>query len=152
MKTLPPILIVTDRGHFIAYQLNSDFKPQKIDETKFAEGNEKLSEQVTDRAGGFPNGGSKGQGNSAAERMTLVAELEMRCFRHIAERIISVLEQAHGPWAFAAPSEINGAILDGLPKNLKDRLKLNLTRDLTHTPATQLCDHFLKAREHAEAS
>jgi hypothetical protein len=104
MKTLPPILIVTDCGHFIAYQ------------------------------------------------MTLVAELDVRCFRHIAERIISVIGQFRGTWAFAAPSEINGAILDGLPKGLKDRLKLNLARDLTHTPAIQLCNHFLKTREEAMAS
>ena len=147
MKTLPPLLIVTDRGHFIAYRIYPDGNPEVLDHATFAEGVQKLSEQVTDRAGGFPNGGTEGKGNSAAERMTLVAEMEMRCFRHIGEHITNVLKSHEGPWGFAAPSEINSAILDQLDKTYLTRLKINVPRDLARIPSVEIPQHFMNARQ-----
>jgi hypothetical protein len=114
-----------------------------IDSSEFSEGRQKLSEQLTDKAGAFPAG--NGQATAAAERMTLTAELEMRTFRHIVERITALLREHHPEtWAFAAPSEINGAILDGLDPALRGRLKQNLTRDLTRIPADELVEHFVR--------
>ena len=145
MTKLPPILIVTDRGHFVAYKLLRGSVPAVLDHATFSEGVDKLSEQVTDKAGGFPNGGSAGHGNSAAERMTLVAELEMRCFRHIGDHISKVLEANPGTWGFAAPAEINSAILDQVPKPHLERMTLNLRKDLARVPATDVVDHFVEA-------
>jgi hypothetical protein len=117
-----------------------------VDSTEFAEGQQTLQEQFTDKAGSFPAGGTNGQGNSAPERMSLTAELEMRTFRQAAQRIIALLGE-HRPesWGFAAPSEINGAILDGLPPHLLARLAENLPLDLTRTPADRLLEHFERA-------
>ena len=83
------------------------------------------------------------QGNSAAERMTLVAEEEVRIFRTIAGHLTRLLQE-HGQarWYFAAPSEINGAIIDGLGRDLHARLERNVKSDLTHTPTAELLRHF----------
>lgn len=147
MKTLPPILIATDRGHFIAYRIHGDSHPEVLDSAVFSEATEKLSDQVTDRAGGFPGGGGiGGNGNSAAERPKLVAELEIRCVRHIADHIKEVLNKNSGAWAFAAPPQINGAILEHLPKELEDRLHLNVRKDIARMPVADLTSHFLQAK------
>jgi hypothetical protein len=150
MYTLPPTLIVTDRGHFVAYRLHPDSGPEVIDHATFTEGVEKISEQVTDKEGSFQSGGNgAGKVHASAERLHLQAELEQRCVRQIGERIQSVLTQYGGLWAFAAPSEINGAILEQLPREFVDRLRINLPKDLARIPSHQVPDHFLKARAHA---
>lgn len=147
MKTLPPILIATDRGHFIAYRLHGDSSPEVLDKAVFSEATDKLSEQVTDRAGGFPSrGGLSRNGNSAAERPKLVTELEIRCVRHIADHIQEVLSKNDGAWGFAAPPQINGAILDHLPQELEDRLHLNVRKDIARVPVAELTEHFLQAK------
>lgn len=146
MKT-PSLLFIADRGKLLTYAPNASAeKPtlDLVDRVDLPEGKDRLGEQVTDRAGAFPIAGD-GSATSAAERMTLTAELEMRTFRDIAERIITLVEQRHPEsWAFAAPSEINRAILDGLPAQTKQTLVQNLPLDLTNTPSGQLLDHFHK--------
>ncbi len=142
----PSLVIVTDRGRFLAYSIDRSSHtpvPRLIESMDFVEGHMRLGEQVTDRAGSFPVTGSGGQANSAAERMTLVSELEMRSFRRVVERICAVLHE-HRPesWAFAAPSEINGAILDGLPPAMKNRMDVNVKKDLVRVPPTELMSHL----------
>ena len=102
-----------------------------------------MRELVSDRMGSFPTGGTNGQGNSPAERNTLVAEISMRTVRNLAGRITQLL-QAHHPetWAFAAPGEINSTIVDALPREWQNRLSQNLPLDLTRIPTTELLDHF----------
>jgi hypothetical protein len=141
----PSFLILADRGHLLAYALDHSTRtptPRLIDSMDFIEGHQRLSEQVTDKAGAFP-AGNAGQATATAERMTLMAELEMRTFRHVAERITKLLE-THRPksWAFAAPGEINGAIIDGLDPKLHARLTKNVARDLTNVPPGELLGHF----------
>src|SRR4051794_28020333 len=117
--TPPPFIIVADRGQLKAYRVErSDaghLSPRLLLARDYAEPQQRFAEKFTDQAGAFPNGGSAGQGNSIAERMQLTAEGEMRAFRTIAGEITALLAE-HRPerWGFAAPSEINGAILDGL--------------------------------------
>ena len=108
-----------------------------------AEGLQKIGEQVTDQAGGFPNTGTQGHGNASAERMSLTAELEIRTFKKIARRIEELCSQ-HQPdsWGFAAPSEINGAILDNLDHAWSDKLSINLKLDLTGVPSSEVAQRF----------
>ena len=137
MKALPELIIVADRGRMIAYRNTGGTSFEVVDSMQIEEGRSKLSEQVTDNAGRFSSRAT--QGGGAAESMTLVAELDTRIFEKLAAAI-TALCATHKPrtWAFAAPSEINGAILDGLAAELKDRLRLNLDKDLTHFPAGKL--------------
>ncbi|WP_367870958.1 host attachment protein [Luteolibacter sp. Populi] len=144
MKTLPPVLIVTDRGRLIAYRYEEEDRPRAIATAEFEEGNRKLSELVTDQAGAFPNTGSIG--TSAAERMPLEAELEVRCFRKISETIREILAQEKVTrWGLAAPSEIHGAVVDFLSGEDIATLALQVKRDLVNSPAEDVVRAFEKA-------
>lgn len=150
MYTLPPLLLVTDRGHFVAYRLHPDARAEVIDHATFTEGVEKIGAQVTDREGSFQSGGSgSGKVHAAGERLHLVAELEQRCVRLISERISKLLQEYSGLWGFAAPSEINGAIIEHLPADIVSRLRINLPKDLARIPSHEIPEHFLRARSHA---
>jgi hypothetical protein len=146
----PPFIIVADRGLLKAYAVENTparpAMPRLIGTLHLSEPHQRYAEKFSDQAGSFPNGGTGGQGNSVAERMTLDAEGEMRAFRRIAEEITALL-QTHRPerWAFAAPSEINGAILNGLKPEWKERLSRNIPRDLVKIAAPELLAHFQTA-------
>jgi len=144
MNTLPPLIIVTDRGRLLAYRSDENQHLEVIDTLEIAEGLEKLSDLVTDNAGRFPNSGSPQHEGGSAERMPLIAELEMRAFAKIVQRITELCEQ-HRPhhWAFAAPSEINSAILDGLDPRWKNKITVNFDLDLVHEPAKNLVKRLL---------
>jgi hypothetical protein len=146
MTTLP-FVIVADRGQFKAFKIDRTdggrTSPKLVDSLFLSEPRERYDEKLTDQAGAFPKGGTAHQGNSIAERMALDSEEESRTFRRLAGEIVSVLEN-HRParWGFAAPSEINGAILDGLPEEFRKNLTLNLPLDLINVPQNELISHF----------
>lgn len=147
---VPPFLIVADRGQLKAFAVerppNRSAMPRLVASMKMDEARERYAEKFTDQAGAFPDGATNGQGNSVAERIKLEAEGEMRSFRTLAREITHLLDM-HRPerWAFAAPSEINGSILDGLAPELKARLAANLPRDLVNTETAALLPHFDRA-------
>lgn len=147
---IPSFLVIADRGQLKAFEVENNPThgpaPRLVSALDFNEPRERYAEKFTDQAGAFPDGATNGQGNSIAERTKLAAEGEMRAFRTIAGEITELLKQ-HRParWAFAAPSEINGAILDGLAPELKASLALNLPRDLVNTDPGELLGHFERA-------
>ena len=144
MKPLPPIIIATDRGRLVAYRLDEADHPKVLATEEFVEGNRKLSELVTDQAGAFPMTGSVG--TAAAERLPLVAELEVRCFRKIAGTVHRILrEEKVARWALVAPSEINGAIVDFLEPADRASLTLQLKRDLVNVPSKELVEAVRRA-------
>ena len=144
MKPLPPIIIATDRGRLVAYRLDEADHPKVLATEEFVEGNRKLSELVTDQAGAFPMTGSVG--TAAAERLPLVAELEVRCFRKIAETVHRILrEEKVARWALVAPSEIMGAIVDFLEPADRASLTLQLKRDLVNVPSKELVEAVRRA-------
>lgn len=144
MKTLPPIVIVADRGRLVAYRLDESDHPRVVETEEFAEGNRKLSELVTDQAGAFPVPG--GVATASAERMPLVAELEMRCFRKISDAIHRILgEEKVSRWALVAPSEIHNAIVDFLAAEDRESLSLQLKRDLVNSPSKDVVEALHRA-------
>ncbi len=144
MTAIPPILIVADRGHLVAYRNTERHSLEEIDHADFAEGNQKISEIVTDQAGAFTNSGTPGTGTY--ESMPLIAELEARSFRKIAEKVREVIDREKPrSWGFAAPGEINGAILDGIEDQYQDRLACNLKLDLTNSKPGDVYTRFEKA-------
>jgi hypothetical protein len=145
----PKFLVITDRGQLKAYQLaappGQSSTPRLVAEHRIEPSRGKFDEKVTDQAGAFPSGHAAGTttSTSSAERLTLEAENERRSFREIGAHISRILAaQRPDTWAFAAPSEINRAILDEVPKDLKDSLAMNVPRDLVHTPDGELLAHF----------
>jgi hypothetical protein len=144
---IPPLVLLADRGQFKAFEIektpSGSQTPRLVKSLQLQEAGQRYSEKFTDQAGSFPNGGTAGQGNSIAERMPLAAEEEMRGFRRLAGEIAEVLKSRQPErWAFAAPSEINGAILDGLPQEFRQSLTLNIRRDLVNTKDAELLSHF----------
>lgn len=143
---IPSLVIVTNRGHLVAYRTKENRSLSVVDSAKFSEGNDKISEIVTDQSGAFGNGAAPG--TSSYESLPLVAELEARCFRQIADKIRSIIDREKpGRWGFATPSEINGAILDGIGEEYLRKLDTNLKLDLTNSPPDQVFKRFSKALE-----
>lgn len=103
----------------------------ELDTMQMSEALEKISDQVTDQLGGFSSRESHGEGNSTGERLPLEAELEMRSFRQIGQRIKELLsENECDDWGLIAASEINNAILDQLEAPIQQKLTFNLKRNL----------------------
>jgi hypothetical protein len=144
MKPLPSLLVVTDRGRLVSYLTDEAGEPRMFSSTTFMEGTRKLSERVTDQAGAFPNAG--GIGTSTAERLPLEAEIEVRCFRSIAEEVDQLLATEEvATWGFAAPAEIHGAILDLLSREALERLAVQVRLDLVHASPQGVKEAFEKA-------
>lgn len=144
MKT-PPFLVIADRGRMKAYETHEPLEGgcslRVLEDIQMLEPHQKFEARYTDRAGAFPAGASAG--NSSGERLNLESETRLRIFRQLAEKLTEWLKK-HGPrrWAFAAPSEINDAILNGLDADLKGRLVKNLRADLVNVPTHTLLRHF----------
>ncbi|MEZ0276890.1 MAG: host attachment protein [Roseimicrobium sp.] len=146
---LPDLIIAADRGRLVAYTPNQFGSLKALQSEEIPEGLNKLSEQVTDQAGRFPKSGpNRGNGGnstvtSSAESLPLEAEMEMKSFRKVAASIESLVNQRQPKtWGFAAPSEINGAILDGVDAKVKQNLATNLRLDLVNVPADQIAKRF----------
>jgi hypothetical protein len=145
------LLIIADRAQMKTFRLapspaGRSASLQLLDTFKIDEARGRYADEFTDNLGAFPNGGTNGQGNSSTERMDLAAENEMRSFRKLATRIEEIVRAEHPQrWAFAAPSEINGAILDGLATECRSTLAQNLRKDLVNLPTAELLEHFEKA-------
>lgn len=76
---------------------------------------------------------------TTSERLRHEAESGMWRLRKITGRLRDLLDESpDARWAFAAPAEINDAILDGLPSRYHARLTQNLREDLFHTPEKEL--------------
>ena len=143
--TFVEFYLVADRGTLKVYLLDPFHSPNLriVEEFRVKEAHGRFADEFTDQAGAFPNDGSAGQGNSIAERPTLIAEEEMRSFRRVAGKIDEVLRSARtSHWNFAAPAEINGAILDGLPAKWHATLRRNLKKDLVNFPPDEVLAHF----------
>jgi hypothetical protein len=141
------LVIVTDRGALKAYAVESTGNRgamlRLLESFQLADAHGRYQDKLTDQAGAFPSGGTGGQGNSIAERMSMDAENQTRIFRLLAGQITSLLKQYQPEhWSFAAPTEINGAILDNLSPELRSHIERNVPRDLVKTPPSELLSHF----------
>jgi hypothetical protein len=143
----PELLIVADRGLLKAYQFdrppNRGPMPRLVESLSIVETHGRYQDEYTDQAGAFPDNSSGGQANSIAERMSIETEQEARSFRRVASFITDLLK-THRPerWGFAAPPEINGAILNGVANDLQERLVCNIRKDLVKTPPEKLLAHL----------
>ncbi len=142
MKHLPDLLFVTNRGHLIAYRPADTGHLEVIDSLEPMEGNVKISDLVTDQAGAFPTGGA---GTAAYENLPLTEELKLRSLRKIAAKMEEILEREQpGTWGFAAAPEINGAIIELLPRWCGETHTINLKLDLTNSPPAEVKARFEK--------
>jgi hypothetical protein len=145
-----PFIVVADRGIVKAYELRQTAKhgtaARLVMERKLEEAHQHYRDKVTDKAGAFPSTGTSGHGNAIAERPKMEAEEDTRLFRSIAQQVEVAVRQ-HQPvsWSFAAPAEINSAILQYIPADLQKTLEQNIKHDLVKTPAASLGERFALA-------
>lgn len=141
----PSFLLVADRGGLKAYSVEPTPQhgpmPRLVAHHAIDDAHGRFADKFTDQAGGFPVTG--GQANAIAERQGLRMENDQRIFRQLAGHITALLRE-HQPtrWGFAAPAEISGAILAGVPAELHERLTRNVPRDLIKTEPSALLTHF----------
>lgn len=141
-----PFIVLADRGTLKAYEVRQTKhgpSPRLIMETSLRSAHERYRDKVTDQAGGFPSTGSNGHANAIAERPKMEAEEDTRLFKSIAQQVNQLIRQHQPPsWSFAAPAEINPAILEQIPADVRNILGQNVKRDLTKTQIADLPKHF----------
>jgi hypothetical protein len=139
-------LIVVDRGNLKAFRVEkvpADRPPrvQLVQAISLADAHAKISEVNTDMAGRFPAGNSA-HANGSGDRHYEI-EGTRRCARQLAELITNILQEQHAEnWAFAAPAEINQAVLDLLGAGLRKQVVENVQRDLVNLSPNDLLGHF----------
>ena len=143
------LIIVTDRGSLKAYRV--DETPTRGPSLKLVQAfnvtdaHGRLVDKVTDLAGRFPVGDGAGgrHANSIAERTQLETETDRRIHKQLDDQIAKIVESdgVEG-WSFAAPASIHAAIVDLLPRKVRDRIVEHVKSDLVKTEPSKLPAHF----------
>jgi hypothetical protein len=144
------LVIVTDRGELKAYRVNETPTRgpslQLVQAFNITEAHGRLVDKLSDLAGRFPvtngPGGHHGAG-SIAERTQLGTETERRIHKELADQITKIVSSnGKEGWAFAAPAEIHGAIVDLLPAAVRDRIVEHVKSDLVKVEPAKLVSRF----------
>jgi hypothetical protein len=146
------LIILTDRGSLKAYRV--DETPtrgpslQLVQAFNITDAHGKLIDKVTDLAGRFPvsDGAGMHHGASIAESK-LETETDRRIYKQLADQIVKLVKSdgVEG-WSFAAPSSIHSAIVDLLPRDVRDRIVEHVKSDLVKTEPAKLPTHFRSLR------
>jgi hypothetical protein len=144
-------LIIADRGNLKAFRVeavpNGRARLNMVQGLTFADAHLKVSEKNTDISGRYSDNTAPNQagGRHQASTWEKHPELETgkRLAREIAQQITTILEQEQpANWSFAAPGEINAAILAELAPNVRNQIAENLHLDLVNVPTNSLLDRF----------
>jgi hypothetical protein len=122
MIRLPQLVVVADRGRIVAYKTEDDgrnlhmFREQSLAEAE----------------------------HGAGQQVTLDEELQKGAMRTIAEELIKLLNELKpARWAFAAPHDINAAILMEVEGRWLDCLIANISLDLVRESSSSIAERFL---------
>jgi len=142
------LIIVTDRGSLKAYRVaetpTRGPSLQLVQAFNITDAHGKLIDKVTDLAGRFPmsDGAGVHHGASIAESK-LETETDRRIYRQLADQIVKLVKSdGVTGWSFAAPSSIHSAIVDLLPRDVRDRIVEHVKSDLVKTELAKLATHF----------
>jgi hypothetical protein len=148
-------LIVADRGNLKAFRLG-DSSPERrtrlelVQAFSIVAAHQKLSEMLTDQAGRFPvgsGGNSQGRHQNAISESNIDLETDRRIQKELAGHIDDILKREQpATWAFAAPSEINRAVLDKVAPAFVAKLVENVPADLVNMQVNELAGHFESVR------
>jgi len=148
------LIIVTDRGSLKAYRV--DETPTRGPSLKLVQAFDvtdahgKLVDKVTDSAGRFPvsDGAGGRHANSIAERTQLETETDRRIHKQLADQIAKIVDSdgVEG-WSFAAPASIHAALVDLLPRKVRNRIVEHVKSDLVKTEPSKLPAHFRSLQE-----
>jgi hypothetical protein len=142
------LIILTDRGSLKAYRV--DETPtrgpslQLVQAFNITQAHGKLIDKVTDLAGRFPvsDGAGVHHGASIAESK-LETETDRRIYKQLADQIVKLVKNdGVKGWSFAAPASIHSAIVDLLPRDVRDRIVEHVKSDLVKIEPAKLPTHF----------
>ena len=144
------LVIVTDRGELKAYRVNETPTRgpslQLVQAFNITDAHGRLVDKLSDLAGRFPvtNGAGAHHGaGSTAERTQLATEMDRRIYKELADQITKIVSfNGKDGWAFAAPAEIHGAIVDLLPVAVRDRIVEHVKLDLVKVEPAKLISRF----------
>lgn len=147
------LIIVTDRGSLKAYKV--DDAPNRgpslklMQSVELTDAHGRYQDKLTDQAGRFPagdGGGQAGSGrhmNGVAERQGIETENDRRIFKQLADSITEVVQLAGTEgWSFAAPASIHSAVVDLLPRGVRERIVEHVKSDLVKIEPAKLPEHF----------
>lgn len=137
------LVIVTDLGLFKAYQLEptplGTPHLELLEQFLLEEAHHRLVEQVTDFAGRRTDTTQRTGGTPLMDAHNFQLELHRRLIRKIADHIQRLArERTQQPLCLVAPREIHHQLLHALPGNVRDRIRLNVARDLIKAEKTEL--------------
>lgn len=92
-----------------------------------------------------PQSGSNYEGMSIDERLPGQEEQERRAFDEVAREVEAFFAaRPNCEWDYAAPPGVHQAVLERLSPQVKQRIRRQLTKDLTNMPPHELREHFSK--------
>lgn len=147
------LVIAADRGSLKAYRV--DETPTRgpslklIQAFDITDAHGKLVDKVTDLAGRFPvtEGAGAHRGPASIAESKLETETDRRINKELAEQIAKIVNgSGKEGWAFAAPSEIHGAIVDLLPDRVRNRIVEHVKSDLVKVEPAKFRNHFRSLR------
>ena len=141
------LIVLADLGRLKAFRVTRDEMTSNVhvelaEELNLLDGQEKLLDKVTDKAGRFPaSGGANGGG--AGENHNLQLEIQKRIIKRIGEGINDLVKRENpSMWHFAAAQEINNKIQEGLCPEVRSKLSKSVRSDLTKIGKSELLSHF----------
>lgn len=148
--------ILADQGNLKAYRAEKapGERPPRmvlVQALSLAEAHLSPAERFTDDFGAFPIQTGAGprqtvQGNSAGEKHYDIEDTR-RLVKQLGGHISEILRREKPEWwSFAAPAEIQEAVLAELEPDFREHLAERLPRDLVNTPPQGLLEHFSAVR------
>jgi hypothetical protein len=145
------LVIVSDLGCYKAYKLaNSELnrtpRLELLEHFTNPGAHEHLVEKVSDSSGRFGRGSVKSNGAGGmgdGERHKIQLEQRKRLVRELAKRLNSLARPKEiERCMLAASREINSQLLDELDSEVRAKITINLSADLTKIETAQILNHF----------
>lgn len=131
----PKLLILADLGSFKAYQLATTPRGtprlEPLENTVLTDAHQRVVDRVSDLAGRRAPPARNAAAAPVGDDHNLKLETRRRLTRQLAEHIRRLARQhpENGLW-LAAPKALNRMLCETLPNGLRDRIEVNLARDL----------------------
>jgi len=144
------ILIVTDLGHFKAYEIIEEVmespRLKLIKEFQNIDAYMKVSEKVSNEPGRFGREQPGGQiVKGFGENHNLQAESEKRLIKTIAAEINKLIKKYNcKKWHLAAEKTVNNRLLELIDKDVYEHLDKNIKADLTKKGKKELLSYINK--------
>jgi hypothetical protein len=142
----PLVVFIADRSHLKVYQVQR--AGEQTDGLRLVSTQDfhRINQEFAGPDSAFPPTSSESDDRFGSEQMLMEAALEIRVCQRMADEIAGLLKDFGFPqWSFAAPSEINGGILDELEPVFRQTLSQSLALDLVEVAPSDLLSHFEKA-------